>query len=84
MYEEWEDEQYEIHHGELYNKFVAVDHYPGIAFYVTAYVDDEMVECYMVGDDQKHLVSTYRMKVLDAKEFCLDCGQIGCVWHVGE
>lgn len=83
--DEDEDGESIIYDGPLYSQFVKVEHIPGVAFYVSAYItsgpNDGMVECYMVGDDKKHILCPLNMTVIDTADFCHSCGQIGCAWH---
>ena len=74
-----------------------VEGYRGIAFYLDGFVryrgsdyewsglkyeDRSRVRAIMVGDDRVHEVDVDDLTPLADGDYCKDCGQIGCGWHV--
>lgn len=74
-----------------------VSGYDGVAFwyagdeierYWTDYYDDideratGMVRMVMVGDDREWIIDPDDCTPLRGSEYCRECGQIGCGWHV--
>lgn len=72
-----------------------VEGWPGVAFYLTGYVetptedtwwdgilrvDFSRVCAVMVGDDREHIVDVEDLTPLADGEYCRECGQIGCGW----
>lgn len=47
-----------------------------------AYVDPSQRVMVMVGDDSKHTFDVDELERIADDEYCKDCGQIGCGWHV--
>jgi len=57
---------------------VTILDYPGIAFYRTRRTQNGRAFVMMVGDDRVFEVDAQDVKPIKRKDYCSECGQIGC------
>lgn len=47
-------------------------------YYMDTVEDTSRVRAYMVGDDREHIIDIADLTKLADREYCPECGQIGC------
>lgn len=68
----------------VYDNAVDMSNYDEDVYDLETKFYDDIYSCVMIGDDEPLIIHEDELELLSRDKFCVDCGQIGCLWHTME